>query len=185
MEDEKILALYCARDEAALAATQEKYGGYCRTIAGAVLGDPADAEESVSDALLGAWNAIPPHRPENLRTFLGKLTRRAALKKYRAAMTRKRGGGQTALALEELAEALPAGGGPEETVAAGELSAALDRFLGVLPPEKRRVFLRRYWYLDSVERIAEAEGCTTAKISSMLHRLRAKLRMQLEKEGLL
>ena len=88
MEDEKILALYCARDEAALAATQEKYGGYCRTIAGAVLGDPADAEESVSDALLGAWNAIPPHRPENLRTFLGKLTRRAALKKYRAAMSR-------------------------------------------------------------------------------------------------
>lgn len=170
MEDEKILALYCARDEAALAATQEKYGGYCRTIAGAVLVDPADAEESVSDALLGAWNAIPPHRPENLRTFLGKLTRRAALKKYRAAMTRKRGGGQTALALEELAEALP---------------AALDRFLGLLPPEKRRVFLRRYWYLDSVERIAEAEGCTTAKISSMLHRLRAKLRMQLEKEGLL
>lgn len=185
MEDEEILALYWARNEAALTATEEKYGRYCRAIAGSILGGDGDGEESVSDALLAAWNVIPPQRPENLGTFLGKLTRRAALKKYRALRAQKRGGGETALALEELAEVVPAGGGPDEALLAGELTGALDRFLSALSREKRRVFLRRYWYLDSVDRIAEEEGYTPAKVNSMLHRMRVKLRDDLKKEGLL
>ncbi len=185
MEDARILELFRARDESAIAEMAEKYSRYCRTIAVNILGCDEDADECVSDAWLGAWNSIPPHSPENLSTYLGKLTRRAALKKWRAEQTEKRGSGQTALALEELAEVLPMSGAPEERLMAGELVDALNNFLGTLPEVQRRIFLRRYWYLDPVERIAQNWGFTPAKVSSMLHRTRLKLKNYLKKEGYL
>lgn len=185
MEDAKILELFRARDEAAITETAAKYGKYCRAIAMNILSCDEDADESVSDTWLGAWNSIPPQSPENLSTYLGKLTRRAALKKWRAGQTEKRGRGQTALALEELAEIIPMSGAPEEGVMAEELAEALNRFVGTLPDVQRRVFLRRYWYLDPVEQIARSWGFTPAKVNSMLHRIRLKLKNYLKKEGYL
>lgn len=140
MEDEEIVALYWERSERALAESQAKYGAYCRAIALRLLGDAGEAEETVNDTLLAAWNAIPPHRPERLSTFLGKLTRRSAVNRWQARGAGKRGGGETALCLDELGECLPAPGGPESELAGRELSAAVSRWLRTLGAEKRRAF---------------------------------------------
>ena len=185
MEDSRIVELYWARDEEAIRATASKYGSYCRTIADNILHSREDAEESVNDTYLGAWNAMPPHRPEILRTFLGRITRCTALKKWRDGHRDKRGGDEVALALEELSECVPSGHSVEDSVIAGELSERIDRFLGTLAPVERQVFLCRYWYLDSISKIGGDFGFSDSKVKSMLHRTRAKLRVCLEKEGVL
>lgn len=184
MEDSDIVALYWARREQAVTETAAKYGSYCHSIAQNILANPEDAEESVNDAYLAAWNAIPPHRPAVLRTFLGKLTRRQALKKWRDGVREKRGGGETALALEELEECVPSGSGAEDAVMAAELALALRRFVAGLPDTERRVFLCRYWYLDPVRTVSRTFGFSESKVKSMLHRTRTKLRTYLQKEGM-
>ena len=113
MVDTEIVALYWARDERAIGESAQKYGSYCHAIALRILSDTQDAEESVNDTWLAAWNAMPPHRPAVLSAFLGKLTRRLSLKRWRDRHAQKRGGGAVALTLEELEELLPAPGGPE------------------------------------------------------------------------
>lgn len=185
MEDREILALYFARSERALDETQTKYARYCRTVAGNILPDSRDAEEAVSDALLAAWGSIPPNAPQCLKTYLAKLTRRAALKRWRARDTQKRGGGQTETALEELAEVLPGGTDPLRAAEAAELTESLDRFLAALPETERRVFLRRYWFMDPIAAIGERYGFSQSKVRSMLARTRVRLRQHLEKEGFL
>lgn len=185
VEDAEIVALYLTRSEQALAETQAKYGPYCRAIALRLLGDAGAAEETVNDALLAAWNAIPPHEPEKLSTFLGKLTRRSAVNRWQAMCAEKRGGGETALCLDELAECLPALGGPENELAGKELSATLSRWLRTLDAEKRRAFLLRYWYALPVKEIAAKFGWSVTKTANLLSRLRAGLRAFLEKEDLL
>lgn len=185
MDDREIVALYFQRSETAIAETDRKYGGYCYSIAYNILTNNEDAEESVSDAYLGAWNAMPPHRPSVLATFLGKLTRHAAIDHWRSRRADKRGGGEVILALEELEECAADHQTVEQAYARKELLRELDRFLETLPEEKRSVFLCRYWYLDSVADIAEHFGFSQGKVTSMLSRLRGKLHDQLEKEGLL
>ena len=108
MNDQQIIDLYWQRSEEALRATEEKYGAYCRAVAGNILADRLDAEECVSDTWLRAWNAMPPYRPNKLRLFLGKLARSAACDALRSRTARKRGGGECLLALEELGECVPA-----------------------------------------------------------------------------
>ena len=185
MEDEEIVALYWERSERALAESQAKYGAYCRAIALRLLGDAGEAEETVNDTLLAAWNAIPPHRPERLSTFLGKLTRRSAVNRWQARGAGKRGGGETALCLDELGECLPAPGGPESELAGRELSAAVSRWLRTLGAEKRRAFVLRYWHALPVKEIAVKFGWSVTKTTNLLSRLRAGLKAFLEKEGLL
>ncbi len=185
MEDREILALFFARSERALNETQAKYARYCRTVAGNILPDSRDAEEAVNDALLAAWRSIPPQEPQSLRTYLAKLTRRAALKRWRARDAQKRGGGQTEAALEELAGVLPGGTDPVQTAEAGLLAESLDRFLAALPETERQVFLRRYWFMDPIAAICARCGFSQSKVKSMLARTRARLRRHLEKEGLL
>lgn len=185
MDDREIVALYLARSEQALAETQGKYGPYCRAIAQRLLEDDGAAEETVNDALLAAWNAIPPHRPEKLPAFLGKLTRRIAVNRWQARAAGKRGGGETALCLDELEECVPAGGGPEGELAGKELSAAVSRWLRTLGAEKRRAFVLRYWYACPVKEIAVKFGWSETKTANLLSRLRAGLRAFLEKEDLL
>ena len=185
MEDSRIIELYWERDEKAIHAAASKYGSYCYAIAYNILGSREDAEESVNDAYLGAWNAMPPHRPNCLRTFLGKITRRVSLKKWRDEHRDKRGGDEVSLALEELSECIPSNTSVEESVIAGELSARINRFVGTLAPAERRVFLCRYWYLDSIDKISADFCFSSSKVRSMLHRTRAKLRVYLEKEGVL
>ncbi len=185
MEDSQIVDLYWERNEQAIRAAASKYGGYCYSIAYNILRSREDADESVNDTYLGAWNAMPPHRPNCLRTFLGKITRRVSLKKWRDEHRDKRGGDEVSLALEELSECIPSNASVEESVIAGELSARINRFVGTLAPTERQVFLCRYWYLDSIDKISADLCFGKSKVKSMLRRTRARLRADLEKEGVL
>lgn len=183
MEDAQIVALYWARDEAALAESERKYGGYCRAIALGILESREDAAECVNDTWLRAWEAMPPRRPSRLDTFLGRLTRNLSLDRWRARRAQKRGGGQVALALHELEECLPSGDRPERELEARALAESLNRFLEALPREKRVLFIQRYWYLRPVEELAKAHGMRKNTAASTLFRLRTQLREHLEREG--
>ena len=183
MEDKQIVSLYWARDPQAIDRSQEKYGPYCLSIARNILRQEQDAEESVNDTWLGAWNAMPPHRPERLSGFLGKLTRRISLKRWEAARAKKRFGDETALALEELGDCVPLGGDAQQALEGRELTRLLNRFLSGLPAAQRQVFLARYWYGAAVKDIARQFGYSESKVKSMLYRTREKLRLTLEKEG--
>ena len=182
MDDKRIVELYFRRDEQALTETQQKYSRYLHRVAHNILQNPQDAEECVSDTYLRAWNAIPPHRPTRLSVYLGKITRHLALDRYAALTADKRGGGTTADILEEWRDALPDGGGdPADDIAVRD---ALSRFLRQLPADKRRVFIRRYWYGDTIAAIAAESHATESRIKMMLSRTRAELKTFLEKEGI-
>ena len=184
-DDQKIIELYCSRSENAIAETEAKYGKYCNAIAYGILRSREDAQECVSDAYLTAWNAIPPRRPADLGTYLGKITRNLSIDRLRTRSREKRGGGEMPLALEELEEVVAGSDSPENEAVRKELIASLNRFLGVLPRQERYVFVRRYWYLDSLTDISEKTGFSGSKVASMLYRLRGRLKKQLIEEELL
>ena len=183
MEDEQIIELYWRRSEDAISETAAKYGNYLHSIAYRILADTADAEECVNDTYRGAWEAMPPHRPAILSTFLGKITRRISIDLWRKRSAEKRGGGEVNLVLDELEDCVSGSGSAEEETERREILKKLGEFLTDLPLTERRVFLRRYWYLDSVAAIAQQFGFSESKVTSMLYRTRQKLRAQLEKEG--
>ena len=185
MDDRQIVDLYFQRDEQAIRETAKKYGTYCFSIARNILQNTADAEETVNDTYIGAWKSIPPHRPALLSTYLGKITRRLALKRWTANRTRKRGGGETALALDELAGCIPSRFDMESRMEMAELTKILNGFVRNLPQSEQQVFLRRYWYLEPIADIALAYGFTQSKVKSMLLRTRKKLYAHLQKEGYL
>ena len=182
MDDQAIVELYWNRSDRALTETATKYGAYCYSIAYNILTNREDAEESVSDAYLAAWSTIPPKRPVILSTFLGKLTRRIAIDRLRKRTADKRGGGETDLVLEELENCIAGNQDVENHYIRKELASAINEFLDALTQTERNVFLCRYWYLDSVADIASYFGFSQSKVASMLHRMRRKLRAQLEKE---
>lgn len=184
-DDQKIIELYFCRSEQALMETAVKYGRYCTSIAYGILGSREDAQECVSDAYLTAWNAIPPRHPADLGTYLGKITRNLSIDRLRSRSREKRGGGEVPLALEELEEVVVGSDSPENEAVRKELTAALNRFLAGLTQQERYVFVRRYWYLDSLGDIAEKTGFSGSKVASMLYRLRGRLKNQLIKEELL
>ena len=183
MEDSAIIKLYWAREEQALVETEGKYGGYCRSIACNILNNREDAEECVNDTYLRAWNAMPPQRPSALGAFLGKITRNLSLDRWKTFRAEKRGGGQTVLALEELGDCVPARDDLENRLEAEALARCLDRFLRNLPEKECCIFLRRYWYVDSVQSIAKRYHMAEGSVKSNLFRTRQKLRTYLEKEG--
>ena len=184
MNDEQILDLYFARDEQAVAETDRKYGGYCFTLANSILHSDQDAEETVSDTYLRAWNTIPPKRPGIFKMFLAKITRNLAFSRWRSMNAEKRGGGEMILALDELGECVDTQG-LEAKISQRELARMLNSFLTSLPETERNVFLCRYWYLDSIEAIVKITGFSRSKVTSMLHRIRGKLRKKLSQEGYL
>lgn len=183
MEDEKIVALYWNRDEKAIEETAAKYGRYCYSIAYNILESHEDAEESVNDTYAGAWNAMPPHRPAVLSAFLGKITRRISIDKWRRRNSEKRGGGETAMVLEELKDCIAPDGDVQAKLEGKLLTETVKEFVAGLSATEQKVFLCRYWYLDSTEAIAKRFGFSQSKVKSMLHRTRAKLRAALNKEG--
>lgn len=183
MEDERIVELYWARSESAIRETETKYGSYCGRIARNILGNAEDAQECLNDTWLAAWNAIPPHRPSVLKPFLGAITRRIALTKQRDSLRLKRGGGEAALALEELEDCVPSDESVEEQFEAKELEAAISRFVGSLPDTERRVFILRYWYVEPIDTICLKSGFGRSKVKSMLLRTRKRLGEYLKKEG--
>ncbi len=185
MDDKAIVDLYWKRSEHAITETEAKYGRFCYSIAFNVLANNEDAEECVSDTYIAAWDAIPPHRPAFLMSFLGKLARRISINRYHEITAYKRGGGQVKLALDELAECISEGPGVEEIIISRESFSALNRFLAALPETERTVFVRRYFLLDPMGDIARSFHFSEAKVTSMLHRTRMKLRKALNEEGYL
>lgn len=183
VEDNRIVQLYWDRDEQAIAATAEKYGHYCTVIARNILGNREDAEECVNDTYWKAWNAMPPHRPGILSAFLGKITRNLSIKRCAHRTADKRGGGQAAAVLDEIAELVSGGDSVEQSVDRKELVQEIDRFLDRLPADKRQIFVCRYWYFDRICDIADRFGMTENHVSVTLNRLRMKLRRYLTERG--
>ncbi len=184
MEDSRIVDLYWARDEQAIDATAKKYGRYCYRIASNILSNNEDANESVNDTYLNAWKSMPPHRPSVLSTFLGKLTRRISLNKWRNQNRTKRGGGEVLLALDELSECIPSQQNPERELEMKELAQAINLFMGTLQPTERDIFVSRYWFLASIKEISLKFEYSESKTKSILFRVRKKLMNYLLKEGL-
>ena len=184
MDDKQIVELYWQRSEMAIQETAAKYGPYCRAVAAGILADPQDTDECLNDTWIGAWNAMPPHRPSRLRLFLGKITRSLACDTLRARLAQKRGGGMDAL-LSELDDCLPSSQNVAQEVEARELSARISAWLLSQKPEDRILFVRRYWYADSLKELAEARGAVPARLSERLYRMRLSLKTTMEKEGVI
>lgn len=180
MEDEKIVALYLARDEAAIAQTQKKYQTYCQSIAERILGSHEDAEECVNDVYRRTWESIPPEKPPVLSSYLGMLTRRISLNRARLNHAQKRGGGQLPLILDELNECIPdtAGERSDDFV----VRDALNAFLAALPERTRRVFMQRYWYAQSVAEIAQERHMSVSSVNTLLCRTRKQLEAYLRQQ---
>ena len=183
MEDEKILDLYFARNEQAVTETDRKYGGYCFTLANSILNKSQDAEETVSDTYLQAWNAIPPKRPNIFKMFLAKITRNLAFSRWRKYTAEKRGGGEMELVLGELEDCLAAPGNVEDRMNGQELAKAIRTFLNTLPVREQDIFLRRYFFVEESAVIARRYGMKPATVLRTLSRTREKLKHYLTQEG--
>lgn len=183
MEDAQIIKLLFMRTERALEELASKFGKRLHKTAENILGSRRDAEEAVNDTYLALWNAIPPAKPDPLAAFVYKVGRNTALKHLRSRMARKRDGYYD-VALEELSEIIP-GTTMEETFDARELGRAIDRFLGTMDEDSRSLFLRRYWFGDSVQELAKTFRLTENVLSVRLYRIREKLKNYLIKEGFL
>ena len=183
MDDKYIVELYWKRNETAISETSIKYGSYLNSISFNILVNSEDAQECVNDTYHDAWNSMPPHCPSILSTFLGKITRRISIDRWRKKQADKRGGGDITLALEELKDCVAGTADVEKEFERQELINLINRFLESLPDTERRVFMCRYWYMDSISSISKQFGFSQSKVTSMLHRTRGKLRAQLIKEG--
>lgn len=184
MNDPDIIELYFARSEKAIEETRAKYGALLKSTCRRILRDERDAEEAAADALIKAWNSIPPERPEHFGSYLKRLCRNAALDKARMLMRAKRGGGEYEAALDELAEIPDRHDPAGELVSRLALKEALNRFLASLSPKNRRIFLQRYWYFLTSEEIAEEQLMSPAAVRMRLMRMREELKELLKKEGL-
>ncbi len=183
MEDAQIIDLYWQRDGAAIEKTDEKYGGYCYTVANRILCSHEDSEECVSDTWLRAWNAMPPQRPQLLKMFLAAITRNLSLDRVKANQAAKRGGGALEVALDELGECADGRESVESAVLAAELGECINAFLGTLAARERVIFLRRYFFCETAEEIAQRCGMNAGGVNVVLHRTRKKLREHLQREG--
>ncbi|MCR5310962.1 MAG: sigma-70 family RNA polymerase sigma factor [Lachnospiraceae bacterium] len=182
MEDTKIIELYVNRDEKAITESQNKYGRFLTFLSKNILTAKEDAEECVNDTYLTAWNRIPPVIPESLKAFLGRLVRDISISKYRANHAAKRYSGMDVL-LSELEECLPSGDTVDEGIERTELTRIINGWLLTLPSETRTLFVRRYWYGDSVKTLAFENGCSQNTMAQRMFNLRKSLKETLEKEG--
>lgn len=183
MEDMEIVQMYWDRNEQAIAETSAKYGSYCTSIAMNILNNREDAEECVNDTYMNTWNSIPPHKPNMLSTFLGKIVRNLSLNKYKHIHRAKRGGNEFALILDELGEIVSDKEEILDNVIRNELIKTINSFIATLSEEKQYMFFRRYWYSDSIKDIAAGCGRTENYISVELGRIRNKLRVHLTERG--
>lgn len=183
MEDTQILDLYWDRNEQAISECEKSYGRYCRSIAYNILRDREDSDECVNDTWMRAWNVIPPKRPDRLSIFLGTITRNLSIDRWKRKKAQKRGNGEMEVALDELIECIPAVSGTEDVVEASELERMINQFLHNLSEQDCNVFLRRYWFMEEYAAIARRYGMKLNTVKTSLHRTREKLRVYLEKEG--
>ncbi len=180
-DDSAITELFYNRDENAIAHAERKYKKLCMRIAVNILTNEEDSEECVNDTLLGVWNSIPPAKPDNLRAFICKIARNTALKRLRFNNAEKRSLDK-AVSLSEIEEIIP-----DEKIRPDisneEIGRLISRFLEKQKPELRKVFVRKYWFFDSIETIAREYSYSESKVKNILFRMRNKLRDYLEKEG--
>ncbi len=182
MNDSKIIDLFLARREQAIQEAQREYGKLCLRVAENMLGSPQDAEECVSDAMLAAWNQIPPDQPAHLSAYLCKITKNLALKRLEYDGAQKRDS-RRSLSLDELADVVSGRDDVGEALEAKELGDAITRFLRGQPERDRLLFIRRYWYFDDLSVLAKQTGLPEKKISGILFRVRRRLKAWLKKEG--
>ena len=175
LTEEQLKQRLLDRDSSALEELRQQYERYCTAIAAGILTDRADVEEVVSDVWMQVWTSIPPNCPEHLRLYVGRITRNLALNRLEYLGAGKR----AALPLKELESATP-----DRSLEQQALRTALETFLRAQKPEYRQMFLRRYWYGDSIEEIARRSGCSQTKVTGVLFRLRRRLRDHLEKEDI-
>lgn len=181
MEDKQIISLLWQRNEDAIAALNEKFGRRLQHLAGNILSSDADAQECVNDTYLALWNTIPPQRPEPLAPFVLRLCKNIAISRLRGATAQKRSGYE--IALDELSDIIGANT-LDDTLSAQALGEGINRFLGTLKQKDRVIFLRRHWYGDSIQSIAQQMLLSESNISVRLHRIRNKLKSYLIQEGL-
>lgn len=183
MEDSRIIDLYFHRDPEAIAATEEKYGAYCLSVAENILQNAEDAEECVGDTYLRAWNAIPPQKPRVLKLFLAGITRNLAIDRYHAKNAEKRGGGEVSAVLHELSECIAAKSDVAADYEGRELGESINKFIKTLPERDGNIFLRRYFFTEPIAVIAEKYGLKENNVMVILSRTRKKLKSHLIKEG--
>ncbi len=183
MTDFEIIQLYFDRSERAIEETDRAYGRYCRYIAGEILRNLEDSEEVVNDTYLRTWESIPPQNPSSLKLFLGKITRFLSINRLEYKNAQKRGGGQYELVLDELYGVVPSGDG--SVVDEIALKDVINSFLRSLSAEKRRIFIRRYWYMSPISEIADDFSISEGKVKMILSRTRKELKKTLEKEGII
>lgn len=184
MEDSQIIDLYWARKEAAIQETQKKYARYCQCISFNILRCEEDARECVNDAFMRAWSAIPPKRPENLKAFLAKIVRNLSLNKYEKMRAYKRGKGKQEEVFEEIENCLMIRTGTKDIVEDLALIEILNTFLSGLKVHNRKIFMKRYWYFNTIGEIASELGYTQSKVKMSLLRSREQLKKILEEEGI-
>lgn len=182
MEDQEIIALLFERSEQGMTELIAKYGKLLRRIAGNILGDAQDAEECLNDTYLNVWNAIPPEQPRSLAAFCCAVARNNALSRYQWENAQKRNSHYD-VALDELAESIPALGSVENDAEAKALTQCINRFLAAQKTEDRVLFVRRYYLADSIAQLAAQTGKSPHSISVRLFRIREKLQKYLRKEG--
>lgn len=184
MEDRKIIELYFSRDQQAIAETSDKYGRLLAKIAGGILNSSHDADECVNDTYLKLWEAIPPNKPDNLCSFAARIVRNLAINMLSKRNTLKRGQGKLDVVLDELSECIPSSvNSVEESIDEKELTGIINRFLEGLPKKTRIIFVRKYWWLDSVRNIADDLNMSENNVRVMLFRTKVKLKKLLEREG--
>mgnify|MGYP000151932795 CR=1 FL=1 len=185
MRETEIIGQFFARDEAALTSVQSEYGAYCSTIARNILRDKEDVEECLNDTWLKAWNTIPPKRPQSLLAYLGRVTRNGALNMVRDQKRQKRAGDQYTTSLDEIGELSGAVQGQAELegIESSALTEIINDFLGKMNAEDRDIFVRRYWFFDSVAAIAKRHAVSVGSVKMNLYRSRKKLLKVLKKEG--
>lgn len=183
MEEHEIVQHFWERDESAIRETSQKFGNYCRSIAQGILKNHEDSDACVNEALMRAWENIPPKKPQSLCAFMGRITKNIALDMIRFSAREKRGGGELALVYDELAEIISDGTSVEGALERKEMMSSISRFLRRSPDVNRRAFVLRYWYCRSVGDIARELGIKEDHTYVILSRMRAKLRDHLKKEG--
>lgn len=184
MEDTQIVALFFARSEEAISETSQKYGRYLKTIAGNVLPNSEDVEEILNDVYLAAWDSIPPNRPPVLKYYLSRIVRNLSFKRIEYLTAEKRGGNADIL-LQELEDCIPdTRRNMEEVLEAKELGQLVNRFLGTLHPDDRRLFLARYYYAMTAPQLAEKYGGSPRQVKYRLEKMRKELKHTLQKEGI-
>lgn len=182
MTEKDIIAQFLSRDEKAVENTKKYYGGIVRRCIAKVLAEKNDIEECENDTYLRVWNLIPPDKPENFAAYIRKVARYMAL----SLLKKKDKGNNISIeeSYEELGESIISKtAGPEEQLEAAELARAISAFLAGKSKEKRVMFVKRYWYYESVKNIASEMEISETNVTTVLARLRNELKEELIRQG--